>query len=108
MRIAIVHNEVGEECRTDEQDVLIQAEAIFKALKELGHDVHQISCTLNLAEIKAQLEFLKPDIVFNLVESLGGEERLIYIFPAILEIMTSTCVDLLDDLTDDTPVWGRW
>jgi D-alanine-D-alanine ligase len=87
MHIAVVHNEVGEEGRTDEQDVLVQAEAILKALKELGHDACQLSCTLDLAGIKAQLESIKPDIVFNLVESLGGEERLIHLFPGLLDIM---------------------
>jgi D-alanine-D-alanine ligase len=87
MRIAIVHNEVGEDSRTDEQDVLLQAEAIFKALEELGHDVCQLSCSLDLAGIKSQIESIRPDIVFNLVESLGGEERLIHIFPGILDIM---------------------
>jgi D-alanine-D-alanine ligase len=87
MRIAIVHNEVAEDSRTDEQDVLVQAEAILKSLKELGHDAYQLSCSLDLAGIKSQLESLRPDIVFNLVESLGGEERLIYLFPAMLDMM---------------------
>ena len=49
MRIAIVHNEVEETGRTDELDVLIQAEAISKSLGELGHEVHQLSCSLDLA-----------------------------------------------------------
>ena len=87
MRIAIVHNEVGKDSRTDEQDVLVQAEAVSKALKELGHEIYQLSCNLDLAGIKGRLESLKPDIVFNLVESLGGEERLIHLFPGMLDIM---------------------
>jgi D-alanine-D-alanine ligase len=87
MRIAIVHNEVEATGRTDELDVLIQAEAISKSLGELGHEVHQLPCSLDLNRIKAQLETLKPDTVFNLVESLGGEERLIFLFPGLLDIM---------------------
>ena len=87
MHIAVVHNEIGEESRADEQDVLIQAEAILKALKELGHETFQLPCRLDLAGVKSQLESIKPDIVFNLVESLGGEERLIHIFPGILDTM---------------------
>jgi D-alanine-D-alanine ligase len=87
MRIAIVHNEVGENSRTDEQDVLVQAEAVLKSLQELGHEAVQLSCSLDLADIKKQLESVKPDVVFNLVESLGGEERLIHVFPGFLDII---------------------
>src|SRR4030042_346819 len=97
MRIAIVHNEVGENSREDEQDVLIQAEAISKALKELGHKVFQLPCGLNLFKIKGELEGLRPDLVFNLVESLGGEDRLIYLFPALLDAIriphTGSCTE---------------
>jgi len=97
MRIAIVHNEVGENSRKDEQDVLIQAEAISKALKELGHKVFQLPCGLNLFKIKGELEGLRPDLVFNLVESLGGEDRLIYLFPALLDAIripyTGSCTE---------------
>jgi len=87
MRIAVVHNEVGEDSRTDEQDVLVQAEAILTSLKELGHEAYPLSCSLDLAGIKGQIESISPDIVFNLVESLSGEERLIHLFPAVLDMM---------------------
>jgi len=99
MRIAIVHNEVGENSRKDEEDVLIQAEAISKALDELGHRVFQLPCGLDLMEIKCRLEGLRPDIVFNLVESLGGEERLIHIFPGLLDAIhityTGSCTETI-------------
>ena len=87
MRIAIVHNEVGEDGRTDEQDVLIQAAAVSKALLDLGHEASILSCGLDLMDIKERLEGLNPDMVFNLVESLGGEERLIHLFPGLLDVM---------------------
>lgn len=97
MHIAIVYNDVGENSRKDEQDVLIQARAISKALEELGHKVFQFSCGLDLYKIKKELEDLRPDLVFNLVESLGGEERLIYLFPALLDTIripyTGSCTD---------------
>jgi len=97
MRIAIIHNEVGENSRKDEQDVLIQAESISKALEELGHKVFQFPCGLDLFKIKGVLEGLRPDFVFNLVESLGGEDRLIYLFPALLDAIhipyTGSCTE---------------
>jgi len=97
MRIAVVHNEVGENSRKDEQDVLIQTRAISKALEVLGHKVRQFPCGLDLSKIKRELEGLRPDLVFNLVESLGGEDRLIYLFPALLDAIhipyTGSCTE---------------
>lgn len=99
MRTAIVHNEVGQNDRTDEQDVLIQAEAILKALDDLGHKAFKIPCGLDLMDIKGRLEDLKPDMVFNLVESLGGEDRLIHLFPGLLDAMgilyTGSCTETI-------------
>jgi D-alanine-D-alanine ligase len=99
MRVAIVHNEVGENSRKDEQDVLIQAGAVSKALEELGHEVFQFPCGLDLFKIKGDLEGLRPDIIFNLVESLGGEDRLIYLFPALLDVIrvpyTGSCTEAI-------------
>jgi D-alanine-D-alanine ligase len=87
MRIAIVHNEVKDDGRKDEQDVLIQAEVISKTLEKLGHTFFQVPCGLNLMDLKNRLEALSPDMVFNLVESLGGQDRLIYLVPGLLDAM---------------------
>ncbi|MGA8180844.1 MAG: D-alanine--D-alanine ligase [Desulfobacterales bacterium] len=87
MRIAVVHNATGPEDRPDEQDVLVQAEAVSKSLKELGHHVVQMPCTLNLLSIKDRLMTFEPQLVFNLVESLDGQGRLIHMFPGLLDAM---------------------
>jgi D-alanine-D-alanine ligase len=87
MRIAVVHNATGPEDRPDEQDVLVQAEAVSKSLKELGHDVVQMPCTLDLSSIKDRLIVFEPQLVFNLVESLDGQGRLIHLFPGLLDAM---------------------
>ncbi|MBN1847658.1 MAG: D-alanine--D-alanine ligase [Deltaproteobacteria bacterium] len=87
MHIAIVHNAVDPESRADEQDVLVQATAVSQALAELGHTVTTIACTLDLTRMKQQLESITPHMVFNLVESLDGEGRLIHLFPALLDSM---------------------
>jgi D-alanine-D-alanine ligase len=87
MRIAVVHNAIGPEDRPDEQDVLVQAEAVSKSLKKLGHDVVQMPCTLDLLDIRDRLFDFKPQLVFNLVESLDGQGRLIHFFPGLLDAM---------------------
>lgn len=87
MRILMVHNAVSPESAPDEEDVLVQADAVSEALRALGHEVTILPCTLDLASIKRRLESLDPDLVFNLVESLGGHGRLIHLFPALLDAM---------------------
>lgn len=87
MRIAIVHNYVENTSSPDEQDVLVQVEVVTAALKEIGHEPLALSCTLNLSELCMRLQEIKPDIVFNLVESLDGQDRLIHLFPSVLDAM---------------------
>ena len=87
MRIAVVHNATDPEDRPDELDVLVQAEAVSQSLKELGHDVVQMPCTLDFLSIKDRLIAFEPGLVFNLVESLDGHGRLIHLFPGLLDAM---------------------
>jgi len=97
MRIAIVHNSVTSESSPDERDVLVQAETVFAALKDLGHEALTLPCTLDLSAVKRQLEEIKPDLVFNLVETLDGQGRLIHLFPTLLDAMkmpyTGSCAE---------------
>ncbi len=87
MRVAVVHNAVSADSAPDEQDVLIQVDAVSGALRSLGHEAMILPCSLDLASISRRLQSLDPDLVFNLVESLGGHGRLIHLFPALLDAM---------------------
>lgn len=87
MRIAIAYNAVTDTSAPDEQDVLIQLRSVAAALGDLGHQAVETPCTLDLADLKHRLESTRPDVVFNLVESLGGSGRLIHLVPALLDAM---------------------
>jgi D-alanine-D-alanine ligase len=87
MRLAIVHNAVTDQSAPDERDVLVQADAVRTALKKLGHETVLLPCTLDLATVQERLNAIQPDIVFNLVESLNGQGRLIHLLPALLDAM---------------------
>ena len=63
-------------------DVLAQVRAVTDALHHLGHHTEVLACDLNLASVADRLGKLKPDLIFNLVESLAGSGRLIHCFPA--------------------------
>ena len=85
MRVTVAHNAVGDNCRPDESDVLIQADAVAQTLKKLGHRPVVLACDLNLAAVRERLVKTRPDVVFNLVEALDGHDRLIHLFPALLD-----------------------
>lgn len=85
MRITILHQAASEESAVDEQDVLRQRDAVRDALQRLGHQVAIVPCTLALDQLRESLESQRPDLVFNLVESLGGSDRLMAVVPLLLE-----------------------
>ena len=85
MKIAVVHNEVSADDAPDAKDVIMQVEAVTTALRSLGYRVAHLECTLNLEDFALKVNELKPQLVFNLVESLGGQGSLIHLFPFLLE-----------------------
>lgn len=85
MHVTIVHNAVAPDAGPDERDVLAQVQAVSAALLELGHRTSVVDCTLDLESLARSLARLAPDVVFNLVEALGGADRLIGLAPALLE-----------------------
>ena len=87
MRIVVVHNEVAVHSAPDEKDVLQQVEAVAAALVSSGNEVIRLGCTLDLEDMKQKLTQLEPQLVFNLVESLGGYGSLIHLFPFLLEAL---------------------
>lgn len=87
MKALILHDRVEAGSREDEKDVLVQAEAVSKALIELGWIVVTEEFTLDLPEVSRSLKEQAPDIVFNLVESVEGQGRLIHLAPALLDSM---------------------
>lgn len=87
MKIAVVHNQVDSQDLADARDVLVQAEAISKALSSLGHEHFTLPCNLDLESVYKNLQDERPDLIFNLVEDLGGHGRLIHLFPSLLDAL---------------------
>lgn len=85
MRIVVVHQAIAADSSPDEQDVLVQRDTVLSALQRLGHQATAVSCSPNLERFQNELCEPKPDLVFNLVESLGGYDRLITLVPLALD-----------------------
>lgn len=87
MRVLIIYDHVGDEASPDHADALVQARAIASAIEQLGHEWMTLGVTLDLEATRDAVARLQPDLVFNLVESLGGSARLIHAVPALLDDM---------------------
>lgn len=85
MRVAILHNLVPPDASEAERDVFIQIAAVSQALSHLGHEPVRVAATLDLSELRSQLSWLKPDVVFNLVESLEGSDWLMFVVTGLLD-----------------------
>lgn len=85
MKIAILHNAVTDDDSAAARDVLVQVAAVEDACQALGHVVSRLECTLNLEAVEQALTDSRPDVVFNLVESLAESDRLAHLAPALLE-----------------------
>jgi D-alanine-D-alanine ligase len=91
MRVTVLHNRVSPQAAPDEEDVLVQAAAVADALAERGHRTARLDCDLDLADLAERLAADRPDVVFNLVESLGGHGRLIHLAPGLLDALAIPC-----------------
>lgn len=85
MKILLLHNEVLDPRDPAEQDVVVQARALEVALGGLGHQAWPVACSLDLRRLQAELERTRPDVVFNLVESLSGTDRLMPVPTLLLD-----------------------
>jgi len=87
MRVLVLYNQVSAAADEAERDVLVQAEAIQDALRQLGHEPIPWGCSLRLEELKDRLLTVRPEVVFNLVESLGGSDWLAYAATGLLDVL---------------------
>lgn len=85
MRVCILHNTVADDATTADRDVLVQRDAVHDAVSTFASDVLSMPCSLDLATAGARLAEINPTVVFNLVESLGGSDRLMAVAPALLD-----------------------
>ena len=87
MRIVILHPAVPPEATLEDQDSMVQVEAIAGSLRRLGHEPTAMPCTLDLARVRQELLAEPPGVVFNLVESIDGADSLQYLPPALLDAL---------------------
>jgi D-alanine-D-alanine ligase len=83
--IIILHGSIKKDAGKDEEDTIIQADAIFKALTRLGHTAEIIVTDLNLQSLRQILVSKKADALFYLVEAIDGIGKYIHLPAVVLE-----------------------
>jgi D-alanine-D-alanine ligase len=84
LKVVILHNAASAEDSPSDRDVLVQVTAVEAACQQLGHRVRRLACTLNFELVEESLVHDRPDVVFNLVESLGDSDRLAHLAAVLL------------------------
>jgi D-alanine-D-alanine ligase len=87
MHVLVLHNATDANASAADLDVLVQVEAISDALRLGGCTLDTLPISLNLDELRSALASIRPDVAFNLVESLSGHDRLAPLAPALLEVL---------------------
>lgn len=72
MRILVLHSDVPPDAPPDDQDTLLQAEAIAATLGALGHEAVRAAFTPDPAALESLIAEECPELVFNLVETVWG------------------------------------
>ncbi|MDR1534573.1 MAG: D-alanine--D-alanine ligase [Planctomycetota bacterium] len=85
MRIILLYDRPALAGDRASREVANQLAAVEEALARLGCRAERLGLDLDLAEFKRRLEREKPDLVFNLVESLDASDRLQTVIPMLLE-----------------------
>lgn len=87
MRVVLLHDAVSANARADELDTLVQIDAVGQALTEMGHVCSAVAFHLDMSGTVDSIRRERPDLVFNLVESVEGRGSLIHLAPALLDTM---------------------
>lgn len=85
MNVVILHNSPAQDALADEHDVLAQVAAVREALDILGHRVSILPCDMDLGSTLNSIQSRHCDVVFNLVESLSGTDRMAPVVPLMLD-----------------------
>lgn len=88
LKAVILYNELSANAGPDEADVLDQVNVVSNALTTLGIMHSTLEFSLNLEKVQEKLIALKPDFVFNLVESVNNKGNLIFLAPALLNSLS--------------------
>ena len=84
MKAVVLYNAIPANAPDDEIDTIVQAEAVLGALRNLGFEAELLALSLDLSQAAQSLRDSACGVVFNLVEGLDGESRLLHVGAGLL------------------------
>jgi D-alanine-D-alanine ligase len=87
MKIAILFDEIKPQDVLDDRDVLQQVKIVTDSLKRLGHIYVLWPCSLDLSDLKRRVLADRPDLAFNLLDTLDDKDSLAHLPVAVLDSM---------------------
>ena len=88
MKVAILYDRIAKEgSHPDQSDALVQAEAVGRALWDLGHEPVHMAFSMDIKGFLREIRECYPHMAFNLVESVEGHGRLIHFPASILDLL---------------------
>lgn len=84
-KISVLYIRPAEKAGADDQDTLVQVEAVRNALEELGYETRELEADANLPGFREILYKHRGSLIFNLCDPPAGEGRFISLFPLVLE-----------------------
>jgi D-alanine-D-alanine ligase len=93
MKVLVLHSDVPPDAPPEDQDTVIAAQAISEALIAKGHTAPLAPYTFakDIEGLRKLIAREAPDVVFNMVEGIGGQGRLAYIAPQQLDLIGVPC-----------------
>jgi len=85
MGVLILHDAVPPDAAPEVVDTLNQAREVEAALRSTGLDAHRLPVSGDLCALQKQLSITRPEVVFNLVESIAGADGAAVAVPALLD-----------------------
>jgi len=83
--VLVLYEDLGAGARPDELDTMVQVRQVMEAIEQLNWAAGTDKVDLNLGRTLDRLLAMRPNCIFNLVESLNGRGELIGVVPALLE-----------------------
>ncbi len=83
MRVLILHDEIPADAGVDELEVLEQARTVAATLRHAGHSVELGAFPNDPVAAEARVRCARPDVIFNLVETVERSMRGIGAAPAL-------------------------
>lgn len=105
----VIHGVIPDDAPPEEAWTIASAQGAAGLLQEIGYDVEIMPLSLDLSSAVLKLKAAKPDIVFNLADSLGGSTLLSNIVPFLLDFLgvRYTGVNAIANVLANNKIWTK-